>query len=77
MAAVGVSAVGCGLVSGGVPGAAYGLVEGVGEVGLVLLFITVVAMESKFPDVSPGVVVEWLVDVVAVDPGDLGGVVVG
>lgn len=57
--------------------AAHELVEGVGEVGFVLLAVVVVAVLGVGADVLPGVVVERLVDVIAVDPRDFGEVTVG
>ncbi len=56
--------------------AAYGLVEGVGEVGFVVLGVAVGGVRGGGCDVLPGVVVEGLVEVV-VGSGDFGGVVVG
>ncbi|MFI8522466.1 hypothetical protein ACIGEZ_32420, partial [Streptomyces sp. NPDC085481] len=57
--------------------AAHELVEGVGEAGFVLLGVTVVAVSGLGADVLPGAFVEGPVDVVAVDPRDLGEFAVG
>ncbi|MFG3013815.1 hypothetical protein ACGFZB_25940 [Streptomyces cinerochromogenes] len=53
------------------------VVEGVGEVGFMLLTFVVVVVRGVDFDVLPGVVVERLMGVVAVDPGDLGQLAVG
>lgn len=57
--------------------AAHELVEGVGEACFVLLGITVVAVNGLGTDVLPGAFVEGPVDVVAVDPRNLGEFTVG
>lgn len=57
--------------------AAHELVEGVGEAGFVLLGVTVVAVNGLGADVLPGAFVEGPVDVVAVDPRNLGEFTVG
>ncbi|MFJ9552072.1 hypothetical protein, partial [Streptomyces erythrochromogenes] len=59
------------------PIAAHELVEGVGEAGFVLLGVTVVAVDGLGADVLPGAFVERPVDVVAVDPRNLGEFAVG
>ncbi|MEV7283032.1 hypothetical protein AB0O01_00430 [Streptomyces sp. NPDC093252] len=60
---------------GGVAGAAQELVEGVGDVGLVLVAVS--ALFDLGLDVTPDGFIEGLVDVVAMDPRDLVELAVG